>query len=521
MRHLDSWTLRLGLALVGAVACGGGLTAQKLLDLPQAMQIAYDGDRDLLYVSNTTGTIVRYDPYAGGYLEPLRYDLELAGMDVAVDGRSLFAAVSIGGLGQSEIVEFDLTAARLRRRITYAKDSLEAGAWDLAVFDVDHGLIGPRIGGSGPMVLREFSPRDATTRRRTDYSEAGSWLRIGRDAGRKLGVLRDSSRRLRIYDAVRRSFAASAELPDIPLLASIAPGGDLVAVQDRTWLRVYDVSLRQQRELLDYTGGHAFAPDGKVLYSVFAPRHEIRALDTTTWSVLKTVAIGEPISASVSNFEGSMVTSADGARVFLRTRSGVRVYELAVPRPKVLRVAPDRMWHSMPAPIVEIEGFALGGEPRVYFGTKEAGEVAVVSVNRIRCRPPAADPGSVDIRVTTTSGSNSLPQAFHYAPVVVATLDDSALTVRCLIEAGDDVLAIVGLPPQVQIPTPPFAGVLCIRDPLPLLIAMAWPLDEISARFAVPAGLRSAGVTLLLQSLSGPLRLARGRWSPCVEQRIY
>ncbi len=82
----------------------------------------------------------------------------------------------------------------------------------------------------------------------------------------------------------------------------------------------------------------------------------------------------------------------------------------------------------------------------------------------------------------------------------------SAATVRYLMDPNDGMLALVGLPPPVSIPTPPFRGTLQIS---PFWIATflppgTWPFGEFDLAGTIPNDPALVGTQVLFQALVGP-----------------
>jgi hypothetical protein len=126
----------------------------------------------------------------------------------------------------------------------------------------------------------------------------------------------------------------------------------------------------------------------------------------------------------------------------------------------------------------------------------------------ITCTTPAGSPGPVDVTVSNSVGSGTLVAGFTYTPAVAWTGDASLggkVTVEYLCQPLDGILAIAGLPPAVQIPTPPYTGALSI-SPFQILFLVPthfWPSDEFTLDGTIPNDPALSGTTILLQALIG------------------
>ena len=78
------------------------------------------------------------------------------------------------------------------------------------------------------------------------------------------------------------------------------------------------------------------------------------------------------------------------------------------------------------------------------------------------------------------------------------------VTIDYLVDPGDGIFAIYGLPPEQSIDTPPFDATLCIFPFGVLFIIPTWPFDTFSQTTTIPADPSLSGLQVLLQGLIGP-----------------
>lgn len=193
---------------------------------------------------------------------------------------------------------------------------------------------------------------------------------------------------------------------------------------------------------------------------------------------------------------------------------------------------------TVSAALSDIEGGT--GQPWFGAGCIELDPTFVDAPNgdlRLLPGSPCIDAGnsSANIGLVDTDGLSRLHGAsvdmgaYEHVPprpsIVVEgqpTLGGS-LTVRYLVHPGEAIFAIVGLPPETAVTTPPFGGTLCILPFQLLFVVQSWPTDELALQGTIPAVPELAGVEILLQALVGPRLTGSGRsgqWTACASIEI-
>lgn len=189
--------------------------------------------------------------------------------------------------------------------------------------------------------------------------------------------------------------------------------------------------------------------------------------------------------------------------------------------PVVASVDPARgRYDSMP--VVTILGANFRGDPvTVEFDGVASSDVTVLSSWEVAAVVPVGTPGLAEVRVTTPTGSGALDAAYAYTPAVLIDGDfvpGGAVTLRIWIDAGDEVLCVSGLAPEVPTPTPPYFGELCVQPFTVCFYDPGWPQDEIRFDETLPNDPSLSGITLLVQSLAGPRLTSHpkdGAWTNC------
>ena len=198
-------------------------------------------------------------------------------------------------------------------------------------------------------------------------------------------------------------------------------------------------------------------------------------------------------------------------------------------RPAIQAIQPNRSDYRSPANVtISGAGFLQGDQLQVEFGSDLATNVVVVDDATITASIGGGEPGPVDVTVQNTLGSANLTQGFRRTPAIVLDGDwrpGGSVTVRYLLDPGDGIVAILGVPPEVDLSTPPFLGKLRISPFLILFLDPPGTLstDEIDLTGNLPNDSGISGVTILFQALVGPVFSGPGvdaTWSNCASITI-
>jgi hypothetical protein len=198
-------------------------------------------------------------------------------------------------------------------------------------------------------------------------------------------------------------------------------------------------------------------------------------------------------------------------------------------RPAVQSIQPDRADYRSSADVtISGAGFLQGDQLQVEIGADFATNVVIVDDATITASIGSGNPGPADVTVQNTLGSATLADGFRRTPAVLLEgmwTPGGSVTVRYLIDPGSGIVAIVGVPPRVDISTPPFLGELCISPFLILFIDPPGtvPNDELDLSGDVPNDPGLSGITVLFQALVGPVfsgRSADATWSNCASMTI-
>ena len=189
----------------------------------------------------------------------------------------------------------------------------------------------------------------------------------------------------------------------------------------------------------------------------------------------------------------------------------------------VTGIQPTRLtYDSQGSVTVTGQGFSQGSGHAVLFDGVAASSVTVVDDSTITCQAPLADPGQLDVDVTVTSsfGSDTLPDAFTFTPALFLSGDfqpGGDVTMDFLCDPGDSLFVIYGPPPPINAPTPPYDGALCVAPFFQLFLISNWPFDTFGQTFPIPNDPSLSGATALIQALVGSsFQVPKdGAWTNC------
>lgn len=334
-------------------------------------------------------------------------------------------------------------------------------------------------------------------------------LAIGTTAG--VYLFRDTG--TEVKELGRVSTGTQAHLTSLTDRWLAAPGGDGVLVYDISrsgWPLAGDLptpahDLRVSGDFL--FASDPFANDGRGNVNLFH------------WSGAKWI-LHEVLEASVSEPWDlfGFALSADANRVACSVphydtwqyadAGAVSVFDCNPPLPKIDQVLPGR-GNYRAGGAVSILGDNLSADDalEVYFRRKLASNIVIVDDSTVTCTAPEGAPGPAIVTVVNDLGVDVLEHGFTYTPAILLEGDfhpGGNLRVRYLCDPGDGLFAVLGLPPETQIDTPPFDGQLCIYPYWKLFVVPSWPFDELNFDADIPYDPSLSGLEVLFQALVGP-----------------
>jgi len=223
-----------------------------------------------------------------------------------------------------------------------------------------------------------------------------------------------------------------------------------------------------------------------------------------------------------------LVVSAPVWDISSEQHTAGRIYAYSgLHRPDMQALSPVRGRYDSTLPIL-VQGDHLATHPdlEIEFGGALATNVVIVDDHTVTCDAPVHATGPVDVVLATPVGSDSLEQGFTFTPAISmegTPQPGSLVLLHFLVEPGDSIFAVLGVPPPVDIPTPPFDGALCIA---PFLLGVLLPTaasDQVDLPLTLPPDASLSGLSFLLQALAGPSFAGDTRdasWTNCLEITI-
>src|SRR5262249_656940 len=191
-----------------------------LIPLVTRRDLIFDAQRDVLYITTSSGTIERYDLASGNLLTPFQLIDPLNGGDITINGNALYVADGLRNLTQGFVDKVDLNTGTVTR-LTYNlyQGRFEDAAWDLKLGPANLGLMSTEYPGSGSTPLRQLDTSTDTLLIRTDDPGSGFGgpvtpnTQVRRGADRSEFILTQpgiSSGPLFAYNSVSNTFSAHA-----------------------------------------------------------------------------------------------------------------------------------------------------------------------------------------------------------------------------------------------------------------------------------------------------------------------
>jgi hypothetical protein len=314
------------------------ITPSTLIPVANHRDLVFDSTRDLLYITTSAGAIQQYSIPTQTLLSPLTVGTSLNGADISADGSALFVAESQTGATQGVVHEVNL-ATDVVTDLSYNLGFYEGGSWDVALGAGGKGLVTTSFNGSGWTPLRQIDLSSGTLSIRTDAPGSGAGgevfgsAMIHRSADRSTFLVTESgisSGPLFLYNASTDTFSIGFDTNTyLDFGSAINRNGSLIAYEKYgTGAVVLDRNFNTVTTLAGIDGGVAFDPVHDILYGVNTSTSQIVAYDTSSWTPLYQMAIGETVSTGANLGNGAMTLSNDGSLLFLATPSGVRMFNL-------------------------------------------------------------------------------------------------------------------------------------------------------------------------------------------------
>jgi hypothetical protein len=310
----------------------------------------FDSTRGLLYVTTSSGTLLRYSPATNSFLSPFTLSsTALNGVDITPDAAAAYAVDNVG-TGGGLVHRVDLNTG-LVTNIPYGNQQMgENGGWDIAIGSNGIGMVTTQYAGSGWVPLRQLDTSTNTLSIRSDAPTSDTFnhyvrqnTQVSRSVDRRTLLLAEgniSSGPTFLYNAPTNSFYNQSDKNGFPFFSAVNRDGSLFALEigEAPGTSIYD----SQTETLVHRfpgqwTGCVFDPVRDLFYSADQATDQILIYETAGWNQIGQLAVGENFSGGSFLGIGTMSISDDGQFLFMSTPMGIRMF--TVPEPSTLFLA--------------------------------------------------------------------------------------------------------------------------------------------------------------------------------------
>jgi hypothetical protein len=312
----------------GTISVHSGIST--LIPMTGARDLVYNSVRNELYVTTSTGLIQRYSALTDSLLAPWPVSHSLYGIDVSPDGNTVLAQEGVRNIAQGVVHELDVATGQitpLRTDIEY----YETGGWDVVIGPDGRGLGSHVITYDYSIDLRDLDPATNTVSD-SPFTNGGSKTQLVRNSNRSrfLVMKPSSSSMLGLITPGSSTYTATVNtgLNLTNAFAAVNSTGSFTAVsRSPGTLEVRNSSLAVVKTISGVYGGVAFKPGTNLLYAVNSSLNNVQVYDGgNNWNLLSTISLPNGIGAVAPMSNGALAFSDNGARLFLTTVDGVRMF---------------------------------------------------------------------------------------------------------------------------------------------------------------------------------------------------
>lgn len=304
--------------------------------------VVWDATRGVVYVSNGSDSIYRFDPATRTTLAPLSVGGALNGFDITADGSALYIADGQTVGNQGFVKKVNLATSGVSS-LPYTRDSGEVGAFDVNLTAGTSGFVTTSFSGSGWTPMRQINLANDTLTTRTDAPVSGFGGRVRQSTQiyrsydrSRLGFFEQniSSGPLFLYNSSTNTFPVQRNVNEFYTRFAFSRDNSKIAWQ--SWngtLTILNASTLATLNTVGSTawgggGGVAFDPIRDYLYTVDASADQIVIYRTTDWQEVKRFALGTNADAS-NTASSTLRVSDDGSYLFYTAPGDLRVVPLA------------------------------------------------------------------------------------------------------------------------------------------------------------------------------------------------
>jgi Ca2+-binding RTX toxin-like protein len=289
--------------------------------------LVYDGARDYLYITTSTGDLQRYDVGTKALLESWHVGSSLNGADITADAAFLCVAEGARGALEGLVHKVDLTTGQVTNLAYTLTDNYAVGSYDVAIGSDGFAFVTGTQGNplrkldlaTGIFSLVEPYPWSLAYNGPfvVERSLDANWMVFPGLSSYDSGLY--------TYDVSGDTFAAETDLGNYASdRLALNADGSLIVVQIDNEIKIFDAGLNLVAAL-PFATGISFDPTRDVLYLSNAATDELAAYDATDFSFLYRLNIG---ADAISHSFHSLVVADDGQYAFIDIEAGVRALKL-------------------------------------------------------------------------------------------------------------------------------------------------------------------------------------------------
>jgi hypothetical protein len=353
------------------------------LAAPNRIDVAYDDNRGVLYVSNG-GELLRYQVSSRTFLAPIILGGSLAGMDISPDGESLVVADESFAGGECWIYIISL-ATRAYQKISFPQELnyAEGGTFTAAYGSDGSILISSQYQGSGNVPLRRYVPSTASV---TRIAMIGQDTMLRPNADHSVIAIAESSSsdgpfdRYRVSDGnLLRKSGYTDGTSWFNYEIAVSADATQYAIPTGGGTFITDSELIKQPAVVGVYGGGqpigvAYNPIHPIVYFPWAQSSSVYIFDSRSLTELGTYDFESQfgLNGSRAFVNGRIKTSNDGALLFATVDGGVRFVTVDAIAPSALSATAGNVSVTL-----KWTASANASSYVIYQGVSSGGELAV------------------------------------------------------------------------------------------------------------------------------------------------